>query len=96
MATTPPRSSSRPRRESRFLPIVTRATERVGLAARYNAVAARAASMGLVEGEASSVERYVTAKALDGLYRVIAEEERKLRRDPVSAGSALLRRVFGR
>ena len=81
---------------ARFLPIVTRATERVGLAARYNAVAARAASMGLVEGEASSVERYVTAKALDGLYRVIAEEERKLRRDPVSAGSALLRRVFGR
>lgn len=81
---------------ARFLPIVTRATERVGLAARYNAVASRAASMGLLEGDAVSVERYVTAKALDGLYLVIAEEERKLRRDPVGAGSALLRRVFGR
>ena len=81
---------------ARFLPIVTRATERVGLAARYNAVASRAASMGLLEGDAVSVERYVTAKALDGLYLVIAEEERKLRRDPLGAGSALLRRVFGR
>ncbi len=81
---------------ARFLPIVTRATEKVGLAARYNAVASRAASMGLLEGEAVSVERYVTAKALDGLYLVIAEEERKLRRDPLGAGSALLRRVFGR
>jgi hypothetical protein len=81
---------------ARFLPIVTRATERVGLAARYNAVASRAASMGLLEGDAVSVERYVTAKALDGLYLVIAEEERKLRRDPLGAGSALLRRVFAR
>jgi hypothetical protein len=79
----------------RFLPIVTRATERVGLAARYNAVASRAAGIGLVKGDAVSVERHVTAKALDGLYLMIAEEERRLRQDPVAAGSALLKRVFG-
>lgn len=79
----------------RFLPIVTRATQRVGLAAKYNAVASRAAGVGLVKGDAVSVERHVTAKALDGLYLMIGEEERRLRQDPVVAGSALLRKVFG-
>jgi hypothetical protein len=79
----------------RFLPIVTRVTERIGLAARYNAVASRAAGVGLVKGDAVSVERHVTAKALDGLYLMIAEEERRLRQDPVAAGSALLKKVFG-
>ena len=80
---------------TRFLPIVTRATERVSLAAKYNAVAGRAAGLGLVKKEDANVQQYVTAKALDGLYLLIGEEERKIRRDPVGTGSALLKRVFG-
>lgn len=79
----------------RFLPIVTRATQRVSLAAKYNAVAGRAASLGLVRQEDANVEHYVTGKALDGLYLMIGEEERKIRRDPVGTGSALLKKVFG-
>jgi len=80
----------------RFLPIVTRATERVDLAARYNAVAGKAAGLGLVQGDEASIERYVTARALDGLYKMIGEEEKRIRADPVGTGSALLRQVFGR
>ncbi len=80
----------------RFLPIVTRATERVDLAARYNAVAGKAAGPGLVQGDETSIERYVTARALDGLYKMIGEEEKRIRADPVGTGSALLRQVFGR
>ena len=79
----------------RFLPIVTRHTERLGLAVQFNAVAGKAASAGLVKGDDANVERYVTKKALDGLYLMIGEEERKIRSDPVGTGSAILRKVFG-
>ena len=80
----------------RFLPIVTRETKRVDLAARFNAVAGKAANLGLVKGDDANIERYVTGKALDGLYLMIGEEERKIRRDPVGTGSAILAKVFGR
>ena len=79
----------------RFLPIVTRATERVALAAKYNAVAKKAAGLGLLSKDDANIERYVTGKALDGLYLMIGEEERKIRRDPVGTGSAILAKVFG-
>ncbi len=78
-----------------FLPIVTKATERVALAAKYDAVAGKAAGFGLVKTEDANLQRYVTRKALDGLYLMIGEEERKIRRDPVGTGSALLKKVFG-
>jgi hypothetical protein len=80
----------------KFLPIVKRETARVDLAARFNAVASKAAGMGLVKGDDANIERYVTGKALDGLYVMIGEEERKIRRDPIGTGSALLARVFGK
>ncbi len=79
---------------TRFLPIVTRATERVELAQRYNDVAGRASRFGLVSSQDANLQQYVTGKALDGLYLVIGEEERKIRQDPVGTGSKLLERVF--
>ena len=78
-----------------FLPIVTQATEKVSLAERYNAVAGKAAGLGLVKGEDTNVQKYVTARALDGLFRMIGEEEKKIRADPVKTGSAILKQVFG-
>lgn len=79
----------------KFLPVVTKTTARVDLAAKYNQLAGKAASMGLVKGEQATIEQYVTAKSLDGLYYMIGEEEKKIRQDPVSAGSAVLKKVFG-
>lgn len=78
-----------------FLPIVTQATEKVSLADKYNAVASKAGGFGLVKGDEANLQQYVTARALDGLYRLIGEEEKKIRRDPVATGSALLKKVFG-
>lgn len=78
-----------------FLPIVTKATEKVALADKFNAVAGRAAKLGLLRGDDANIQRYVTGKALDGLYLMIGEEERKIRRDPIGTGSAILRKVFG-
>ena len=80
---------------AKFLPIVSRATERVSLAAKYNAVAGKAAALGLLKADDANIERYVTGKALDGLYLMIADEEREIRRDPIGTGSAILKKVFG-
>lgn len=79
----------------KFLPIVTQATERVSLADKYNKVAGKAVGFGLVKAEDANVQQYVTRKALDGLYLMIGEEEKKIRSDPVGTGSAILKKVFG-
>ena len=79
----------------RFLPIVERATEKVSLAKKYDALAGKAAGMGLMKKEEANLNGYVTGKALDGLYFMIGEEEKKIRKDPVGTGSAILKKVFG-
>jgi hypothetical protein len=79
----------------RFLPIVRSATERVGVAQRYREFAQPAAAFGLIKSEHADLDEYVTQKALDGLYFMLGEEEKKIRRDPVGTGSAILRKVFG-
>ncbi len=79
----------------KFLPVVTRATEKVGLANKYNEFAGKAAGFGLVSKEDANIQQYVTGRTLDGLYRMIGEEEQKIRQDPVGTGSAILQKVFG-
>jgi len=78
-----------------FLPIVTKATEKVGLLNKYNEFAGKAAGFGLVKKEDANIQQYVTGKSLDGLYLIIGEEEKKIRHDPVGTGSAILTKVFG-
>jgi hypothetical protein len=79
----------------RFLPIVRTAMERVKLAQAYDEFAGHGARLGLVKQEDAKLDGYITRKALDGLFLVIAEEERKIRRDPMGAASDLIRKVFG-
>lgn len=89
------RRTTRDQLHARFLPIVKRSTAKVGVAQRYNEYAEKGASLGLVRKEDASLDEYVTQKALDGLYLMIAEEEKQIRKDPVGTGSALLKKVFG-
>lgn len=79
----------------KFLPIVKQSTDRLALAEQYNKLAGQAASFGLVKGEDAQIEGYVTRKALDGLYLMIAEEEKAIRRNPVQAAGSLAQKVFG-
>ena len=79
----------------RFLPIVKRSTAKVELAQQYNQLAGYAAQFGLVRKEDANIDEYVTRKALDGLYLVIAEQERAIRRDPVGAATSVAKKVFG-
>jgi hypothetical protein len=89
------RRATRPRLTQRFLPIVKKATDNAGLAQQYNALASQGAALGLVKEDEASIERYVTQKALDGLYFMIGEQEKAFRRDPVGATSSIVRKVFG-
>jgi hypothetical protein len=79
----------------KFLPIVTAETQKVSLAAKYDAVASKGSTFGLVKPEDANVEQYVTRKALDGLFLMIGQEEKKIRADPMATGSAILKSVFG-
>ncbi len=79
----------------RFLPIVKKATDRVGLAQQYNSLAGQGAALGLVKQDDATIETYVTRKALDGLYLMIAEQEKAFRQNPVGASSDIVKKVFG-
>jgi hypothetical protein len=79
----------------RFLPIVKATTDQSSLAQQYNQYAGLAAKYGVGKKAPSSVEDYVAAQSLDRLYKVIGEQEQALRANPLQAGSALLKKVFG-
>ena len=79
----------------RFLPIVKKATDRVGLAQQYNSLAGQGAAIGLIKEDQATIERYVTKKALDGLYFMIAEQEKAFRQNPFGATSDIVKKVFG-
>lgn len=80
---------------TRFLPIVKKATAKVKLAEKYNEYAEKGVAFGLVKKEQANLDDYVTQKALDGLFFMVAEEEKKIRQDPVQAGSSIIKKVFG-
>lgn len=80
---------------AKFLPIVKQATAKVDLAEKYNAVAGQASKFGVLDAKSANVEGYVTQKTLDGLFLVMAQQEKAIRKDPIGTGSALLKKVFG-
>jgi hypothetical protein len=89
------KAKTAPQLTERFLPIVSKITAKSGLAQQYNSLAGQAAQFGLVKADQATIEGYVTQKALDGLFTMIGEEERKIRANPVAAGSDIIRKVFG-
>lgn len=88
------RTTSAPLSE-KFKPVVRQAMARVKLAEKYDQLAGKAAKLGLVREQDAQLENYVTQKALDGLYLMIAEEEKAIRADPAGAAGKLAKKVFG-
>jgi uncharacterized protein DUF4197 len=80
---------------AKFLPIVTKATSNVGLAEKYNNIAGQGARLGLVDAKQAKIENYVTQKTLDGLFIMIAEQEKAIRKDPLGTATGMARTVFG-
>jgi hypothetical protein len=79
----------------KFMPIVKRSTSQLGVAQRYNELGGKLAQAGLLGQEESTIEGYVTQKALDGLFLMISKEEAAIRQNPLGQASRLLQRVFG-
>lgn len=78
----------------KFLPIVKKVTDRSALSTQYNNTMSQVTKLGIA-GQQVTVEDYVTQRALDGLFTMIAEEEKAIRQDPVGTGSKILGKVFG-
>jgi hypothetical protein len=89
------RRTTRDQLHKRFLPIVENATAKVQLAQKYDQYADKAVAVGMLNREDANLDEYVTQKALDGLYLMVGEEEKKIRKDPAGAGSSIIRKVFG-
>jgi hypothetical protein len=80
----------------KFLPIVQQATAKAGVTAAYKRVADKAVlASPFLRQEALDIDGYVTGKALDGLFKTIADEEKRIRQNPVARTTDLLRSVFG-
>jgi len=79
-----------------FQPIVTESMESIGVTRQYKVLAGRYNALPFPKSQAFDVDRYVVDKALDGLFYVLAEEERKIRTDPAARVTDLLRTVFGK
>jgi hypothetical protein len=79
---------------ARFKPIVAQETAKLKLAALYGQYAGKAADLHLMSAEDANLNDYVTAKALDGLFSRIADEERTIRKDPLGQASSLIKKVF--
>jgi hypothetical protein len=80
---------------AKFKPIVAAQTAKLGLVRQYNEYAGKAAQVGLVSAQMANLNDYVTAKALDGLFSRMADEERAIRKDPLGQANALVKKVFG-
>ncbi|VVP75158.1 hypothetical protein PS910_01411 [Pseudomonas fluorescens] len=87
--------TSREQIRAKFLPIVKQATDKVGLVQQYNSFAGQAAGLGIGSAKTANVENYVTEQALDGLFRMIAQQESSIRENPAAAATSLAKKVFG-
>ena len=90
---------------ARFQPIVQKATEQVGVTAKYKQLVGKAGGAqsfgGLFGGKSSAtpesldLDAYVTHGAMNGLFKLVAEEEKRIRENPLARTSDLLKKVFG-
>jgi hypothetical protein len=77
-----------------FKPIVSKSMEQVGVTGTYKDLNKKARSIPLVESFSFDLDQYVTDKALDGLFVMLAAEEKKIRQDPAARVTDLLKKVF--
>lgn len=79
-----------------FRPIVSDAMNQVGVTRQYKELVGRARGIPFLKLEEFDLDDYVVRRALDGLFTVLGEEERKIRREPAARVTDLLREVFAR
>jgi len=79
-----------------FQPVVEKSMNEVGVTRQYNELLGRYQTIPFVKSETLDINRYVVSKALDGLFHVLGEEERKIRTNPAARVTDLLKEVFAK
>jgi len=79
-----------------FSPAVSRAMDEVGVTHQYKTLLAQAQIIPFFRAESLDLDRYVVGRALDGLFHVVGEEEKKIRTNPSARVTTLLQDVFGK
>jgi hypothetical protein len=79
-----------------FKPVVSRKVDEVGTTKAYNDMMGRYESVPMVGKQSLDLDDYVTRKSLDGLFHMVGEEEKKIRKDPAARTTDLLKTVFGK
>jgi len=69
--------------------------QRVGVIKQYNQLMQNSVAASLLPGQGLDLDNYVVGKTLDGLFYVLGQEEKQIRKDPAARSTALLREVFG-
>jgi len=88
--------SSKHRLAEKMLPIVQKSTNAVGITAKYKSMVDKLGPVsGLMDTKSLDIDQYVTDKALDGLFKLLADEEQLIRNNPAARTTALLKKVFG-
>lgn len=79
-----------------FKPIVYQAMQRVGVVQQYNQLMQNSMAAPLMQVQGFDLDNYVVGKTLDGLFYMLGQEEKQIRKDPAARTTALLREVFGK
>ncbi len=78
-----------------FRPVVSKSMDEVGVTRSYKRMMDRYASLPFTRAESLDLDRHVTEKALDGLFYMVGQEEKKIRTDPAARVTDILKTVFG-
>jgi hypothetical protein len=78
-----------------FKPIVHESMSLIGVTQQYQDLNTKIGSIPFTKPLSFDLDQYVTERALNGLFYMLAEEERKIREDPAARVNDLLKRVFG-
>jgi hypothetical protein len=90
------RSKTHDRLYGAFKPPVSKAVQEVGVTRSYQQLIDNGKKMHVVKDQSVDLDHHVTSKALDGLFYMVGEEEKKIRKDPVARVTDLLKNVFGK
>jgi Protein of unknown function (DUF4197) len=89
------RGATEARLHERFKPIVAASLSKVGARKQYDSLVASYRTLPFAEPTNLDLDEYTTNKALDGLFTLLADEEKKIRTDPAKRTTSLLKKVFG-
>ena len=78
-----------------FAPIVHRAMENVGVVRQYNQLMKNPMLTAVAGDKSFNLDDYVVGKTMDGLFYMLGEEEKKIRKDPAAQITPILKEVFG-